>query len=53
MQWQEILYGTVPGVVTYSIADAQILSSSFSGACTELGMKISLSKSGVFVQGFS
>jgi len=50
----ELLYAADDAAsVAYSIADAQLLCNSFAAACIDFGMKISLSKSVVLVQGVS
>ena len=47
----QLLYAHDAAFVAHSIADAQVLCNSFAAACTDFGMKISLSKSVVLVQG--
>jgi len=48
---RELYYADSAAFVAHSIAEAQMLCNSFAAACTELGMKMSLSKSVVLVQG--
>jgi len=50
---RELLYADDAAFVAHSIADAQVLCNSFAPACIDFGMKISLSKSVVLVQGVS
>ena len=49
----ELLYANDAAFVAHSIADAQVLCNSFAAAWIDFGMKISLSKSVVLVQGIS
>ena len=49
----ELLYAYDAAFVAHSIADAQVLCNSFAAAWIDFGMKISLSKSVVLVQGIS
>jgi len=50
---RELLYADDAALVAHSIADTQVLCNSFAAACIDFGMKISLSKSVVLVQGVS